>query len=287
MKIVALASGAILTTALIGCGTTVKPGEVGIKSTPLNEEGLESEARAEGFYFQWLWNSMVKYDVTWKTTEEKLEVLTTDDLHVPVSATVTYRPVAEKLRELHTRVGPEYYAKIIRPTFLTLLRTEFANHKHNDLARKSPAIEDRVFAQLAQALEGRPFEISRVAITHIQFDPGVTRAISEKLVKQQLWEQKKFEFEIAERDADIARARAKGESDVIRLRSEGEAQAILVRAKAQAEAQAAIGRTLTPAYLQYKAFDNASTRYYFVPLGKDGLPLLLNAGDGPSRIDPR
>ncbi len=281
MKSVILTTIFVAGAAAVGCGTTVKPGEMGIKYTPLNEEGLESEPRREGFYFQWVWNDMVKYDVTWKTSEEKLEVLTADDLHVPVSATVTFRPVAEKLRELHTRIGPDYYNKVIRPNFMTLLRTEFANNKHNDLARKSPAIEEKVFAQLKGALEGKPFEISRVAITHIEFDRGVTQAISQKLVKQQLSEQKKFELEIAERDAEIARTRAKGESDVIRIHSEGEAQAILIRAKAQAEAQEAVGKTLTPAYIQYKAFDSPSTRYYFVPLGKDGLPLILNAGDSP------
>lgn len=286
MKAAMIAGSLIVGMTAAGCGTMVKPGEMGIKSTPLNEEGLESEPRSEGFYFQWLWNDMVKYDVTWKTSEEKLEVLTADDLHVPVSATVTFRPVAEKLRELHTRIGPDYYSKVIRPNFMTLLRTEFANNKHNDLARKSPAIEEKVFALLKGALEGKPFEISRVAITHIEFDRGVTQAISQKLVKQQLSEQKKFELEIAERDAEIARTRAKGESDVIRIHSEGEAQAILTRAKAQAQAQDAVSKTLTPAYLQYKAFDNPSTRYYFVPLGKDGLPLLLNAGDS-SRPDPR
>lgn len=286
MKALILATGALVGASAIGCGTMVKPGEMGIKSTPLNEEGLESEPHSEGFYFQWFWNDIVKYDVTWKTAEEKLEVLTADDLHIPVSATVTYRPVSEKLKELHTRIGPEYYSKVIRPNFMTLLRTEFAHHKHNDLARKSPAIEETVFAQLKAAFQGKPFEISRVAVTHIEFDRGVTKAISEKLAKEQLSAQKKFELEIAERDAEIARTRARGESDVIRLHAEGEAQAILTRAQAQAKAQEAVSKTLTPAYLQYKAFDNASTRYYFVPLGKDGLPLLLNAGDA-SRTDPR
>jgi hypothetical protein len=28
---------------------------------------------------------------------------------------------------------------------------------------------------------------------------------------------------------------------------------------------------------RYKAFDNDATRYYFVPTGKDGLPIILNA----------
>jgi hypothetical protein len=52
---------------------------------------------------------MVKYDVTYKTTEEPVEVLTVDDLHVPVKATVTYRPSPSHLRELHLELGPGFY----------------------------------------------------------------------------------------------------------------------------------------------------------------------------------
>ena len=280
MKAVVTAWSLILASAGLGCGTMVQPGEMGIKYTPLNEPGLEADAHPEGFYFQWPWNGMVKYDVTYKTTEEPVEVLTVDDLHVPVKATVTYRPSPSHLRELHLELGPGFYEKVIRPNFVSLLRTEFGNHKHNDLARQSPAIEKKVLAQLKTALEGLPMDISQVAITHIEFDRGVTKAISEKLVKQELLEQKKFEVEIAESDAEIARRKAKGDSDAVRIHSEGEAQSILIRAKAQANAQEAIGKTLSPAYLQYKAFDSpASTRYYFVPTGKDGLPLILNAGE--------
>ena len=54
-------------TALTGCaalGTTVDPGELGLKYIILDEPGLQSEVRPEGFYFQWAWNDMIAYDVT-------------------------------------------------------------------------------------------------------------------------------------------------------------------------------------------------------------------------------
>lgn len=35
-------------------------------------------------------------------------------------------------------------------------------------------------------------------------------------------------------------------------------------------------RALTKDHIQYKAFDDSSTRYYFVPIGRDGLPLIVN-----------
>lgn len=52
---------------------------------------------------------------------------------------------------------------------------------------------------------------------------------------------------------------------------------MIARGDAQAKAQKAITKTLTTKYLSYKAFDNPATRYYFVPVGKNGLPILIDA----------
>jgi prohibitin 1 len=259
-----------------GCGTMIAPGHMGLKYIVLDDPALQENPRGEGFYFQWPWNDIVDYDVTWQSRDEDIEVLTADDLHVPTTVTVTYRPIAERLHELHISVGPSYYEDVIRPRFMTLVRTEFASFAHNDLARKSPEIEDDVLQKLAAGLAGHPVEINRISISHIRFDQAVTRSISEKLVKEQEAERKAFELEIAVQDAEIARAEAKGLSDAVRIGAEGDAQAIIIKGKAQAEAQQAIAKTLTKEYLQYKAFDGSATRYYFLPTGKDGLPVFIN-----------
>ncbi len=51
---------------------------------------------------------------------------------------------------------------------------------------------------------------------------------------------------------------------------------VTAEGEAQAEAQQAINKTLTKSYLQYKPFDSDATRYYFVPTGKDAMPVILN-----------
>ena len=74
----------------------------------------------------------------------------------------------------------------------------------------------------------------------------------------------------------------KGLSDAVAIRAEGDSKAIVLRGQAQAQAQEAITKTLSPQYIQYKAFEGNNTRYYFVPIGKDGLPLILNAEAEPA-----
>lgn len=280
MKLAELSAVLMSGIGLAGCGTTIKPGEVGVKYLALHEPALQKEAFPEGFYFQWWWNSIVAYDVTWQSRQEEVEILTADDLHVPATSTVTYRAKPEKISELHTQIGTGYYEELIRPLFRTLLRDEFARHEHNDLARESAVIEQEVLTKLRQKLEGRPVEIDRVAITHVRFDPEVTKSISEKLVKKQLIEQKQFELDTATKESEIILVRAKALSDSLKIQAEGDGQALLIKGRAQAEAQESITRTLTREYLLYKAFEGNSNRYFFLPTDRDGLPVIINAAEG-------
>jgi len=261
-------------------GTTVDPGELGLKYIVLDKPALQREVRPEGFYFQWPWNTIVKYDVTWQSRTERVHVLTADDLHVPTEISVTFRVRPAELHAVHTQIGFNYYEDVVQPAFVTLIRSAFAQYAHNDLSRQGGSIEGLVLERLRLAVAGKPIDVDRVAIKHIDYDQRVTEAISEKLAKIQEIEQKQSELEIAKHEAEIDRTAAAGRGDATRIEAEAEAQTIVLLGEAQAEAQSAISKTLSKSYLQYKAFDGDATTYYFVPTGKDGLPILVNAASG-------
>lgn len=145
---------------------------------------------------------------------------------------------------------------------------------------RSTKIERKALDRLRGATGPRPIEIDSVSISHVEYDRNVAQAISNKLATAQRVEQKDAAVRTAEREAEIARTSAKGRSDAVRIEAEGQAAAIVLRGDAQARAQSSITKTLTPGYLQYKAFDNDATRYYFVPTGKDGMPIIVDAGSG-------
>lgn len=267
---------ALSAVAVSGCGATIRAGQRGMKYHSLKTPALEKTARPEGFYWLWPWNSMITYDVTWQSQTEALEILTLDDLHVATKVTVTFRPQQDRIYELHTQIGQDYYQAVVKPPFLAIARSEFARHRHNDLAREEPQIEQNVLERLREAIGPRPIEIDRVAISHVEYDRNVAQAISSKLATAQKVEQKDAEVKIAEREAEIARTSAKGRSDAVRIEAEGQAAAMVLKGDAQARAQSSITKTLTPEYLRYKAFDNEATRYYFVPVGKDGMPIIVD-----------
>jgi regulator of protease activity HflC (stomatin/prohibitin superfamily) len=271
----------LVTTLLAACGATIAPGSAGLKYKALRKQAFSSSIYGPGYYPLWAWNRMIVYDITTQSQTTTIHVLTKDNLHVPATVTVSYHPLRDRLYELHSEIGPQYYEEFIGPAFVTLVRGEFAQHLHNDLASESAIIEQQVKAKLQAMVEKRYLVIDQVAINHIDYDATITQAISAKISTKQQAEQKKFEIEVATREAEIARTVAQGRSDAIRIQAEGEAAAMVLRGKAQAEAQEQVNRTLTPRYLQYKAFDQKNATYFFVPTGKDGMPVMINTGSGP------
>ena len=110
-----------------------------------------------------------------------------------------------------------------------------------------------------------------MALSEIEFSKVVLKSIEQKQSKEQEKEQKEFELVIAQRDAEIARIRAKGEGDALQIRAEG-----------QSQAQEIITKTLTADYLKYKLYENPNTKTIIVP-ERSTVPIIVNQGPDHSR----
>lgn len=254
----------LLTSFISGCVTFIDPGDAGLKWRPITS-GLSKETLNEGFYFYMPWNDVLVYSLQWRSYTEKIQVLTEDDLHIQVDVSVVVRPIASELYNLQLEIGNNYYQNIIKPEFQTVVRSEMANYIMVEIPEKSAMIEGTILTKLKDRIKGKHLQLDTVTIDHIQFTPRMLTAIEAKLTKEQEKIQKGFELQIEEKDADIARARARGQAD-----------SAVIRARGQAEAQQIIDKTLTKRFLQYKAFESPNTKYIYVPTGKDGLPIIIS-----------
>ncbi len=266
---------AIAALWLTGCGSMVAPGEAGLRWRPLTF-GLSEEPLREGFYWHLPWNDVRTFSVQWQTFTERIDVLTKDDLHIRVDASVIARAVDKEVYQLALEIGPEYYKRIIKPEFLTVVRSFMSEFIMVEIPEKSQGIEGGILEQLNERIKGKHLELDNVTIDHIEFTPGMLRAIETKLTKEQEKIQKEFELAISTEDAAIAREKAKGEGDALKIMARAEAEAQKIRAGGQAEAQKIIDQTLTTKFLQFKAFDNPNAKFIFIPTGQEGLPIILS-----------
>lgn len=240
----------------------IRPGQMGVLNRTFGDGIKMDKVYDDGFTWKWPWNEMIKYDIQLASYQEDIRVLTVDELHTELTFSVILNPRKEELPFLELEIGKDYYQRIVRPEFISVSRAVIASYKYEELSAKSREIESKIFEELTDKFEGKHLKLEAVTLDHIMFSPLVTRATDEKLATKQKVEQKDFEIEVAKKDAEIQRIKAQGQSD----------------------AQTIIDKGLTTKYLQYKSLEvqekltqSPNSTFYFVPTGKDGIPIIVDA----------
>lgn len=252
-----------LTLAMASGCAVIRPGESARIFRPFSE-GLDSTPMDQGLHAVAPWNTVVRYDTQLQTQNESVVVLTKDDLKIAVDASVILRPVPETVHLLEAEIGANFYDRVVQPKFRTSIRNVLATYSMVEISKNTRQIEAKLEGLVTERLEGRHIYVHDVIIDDVRFSQAVLDAIERKVATEQQQEQMVFQTEIAKRKAEITR-----------INAQAEAEATLIRADAQAKAQSVIDGALTPRYLQYKALESPSSKYFFMPTGKDGLPVML------------
>lgn len=247
-----------------GCASFVRPGYMGLKNHPFGKGLSTKKTYDNGIVWKAPWDGVKKYNVQWQTYPEDIEILSQDELHTTIRLSATLRPKKDELGPLALEVGDGYYQKLVKPAFFTVATSTFAKYKYMELTERSAEIGQVIFDELKKQLEGSHLELGKVTVNHIEYSKLVTDATDVKLATKQKIEQKEFEIQIAEKEAEIQRTRAKGQRDAQKIIDEG----------------------LTGMYLQFKALEvqeklsvSPNAKFYFVPLGKDGMPIIVDASN--------
>ena len=133
-----------------------------------------------------------------------------------------------------------------------------------ELHRNRDALRDGITTNLQLKLDQKDpdvFTITRVAVRALNTDPTIEKAIQQAVQAQKRLEAKKVEVEIANKDAEIEIARARG----------------------IAEANAIINESLTPEYLQHelnealKMFAENEGDVVVIPANMQGFDMILDS----------
>lgn len=261
--------------ASIGCATRIPAGSLGLWSYA--NAGVARQVLAEGLYWHLPWTDVLIYPAQWNEYEEKMHVLTQDDVHLEVQAGIAIRPMVRELYELQQDLGSKYYDTVVQSAFFTATRTVLAHYNMTDIPENSEKIENEIREHVAQRILGHHLELGRIALQHIDYPPMVQTAIEQRLVVQQQQVQKEAEIKIASQNAEIARINATSAAETQSISAKSDAEASAVRADGEAKAQQLLGKTLTPLLVQLRALTNPTSKIVFVPEGKQ-LSVVLGTG---------
>ena len=242
--------------------SVIRPGYNGVLNRPLGTGIKEDKVYEDGFTWLAPWNRIIKFNVQYKSYQENIDILTSDELHTSIAVSAILRPDPGELPKLVLDIGVDYYASVIKPEFFSVTRGVMALYDYSSLSAKSNEIEKKIFEGLKSRLAGKHIDLNDVTLDHIRYSKAVTDATDRKLSTKQEIEQKEYEMQIAEKEAEIQRIKARGQKD----------------------AQQIIDQGLTQKYLQFKSLEvqeklseSTNSKFFFVPLGKDGLPVIVNS----------
>lgn len=270
MKNLSIKSAIVIVVLMftVSACTVIKPGYKAMKWKPWGKGLKTDKIYNNGPVYHWPWISMVNYNTKWQTFSEGISILTKDELHINIQVSITLRPIIDQLPQLELNVGKDYYNTVVKPEFISLTRNIFSDYDYSVVSPMSTEIENKIYQKLMDKVKDKYLEIDNVTIDHIVYPSVVSSAVNKKLAVQQDIEQKDYEIAIAKKTAEIQRILARGQRD----------------------AQTIIDSSITLKYLQYKALevqDKLSTspnaKFFFVPLGKDGLPIIIDTGESKKR----
>jgi len=225
--VVLLALLPVWTTACV----IVEDGEVGVSKS---FGRISDEPVRQGVTFV---VPVVRQVETWNVKlqeyKEQATVPSSEGLIVGLDTSLLFRVMPERAPELRKTVGTSrvYYQNLVLPYFRNSVRDIVAGYQVKNIYSEAGRTEiaAKIKERLVDNLESRGIEIVDVLLRDVQLPQRFRESIEAKLTAEQRVQQKQFELEQAEKDAQIEVARARG----------------------AAEAQGIVRSTLSGAYLQY------------------------------------
>ena len=158
--------------SLQACGTTIEPGQRGIRWNPLTGS-LSTEPLKSGFYWRTPWNQIYLYNVRWRSYTETIDALSLDDLPITLKTVVVARPIPEELHFLAKEIGPDFYLRVAKRELLAAVRSIVNNYPMATVLEHSSEIAGEVEAVVIEKLKSRHVQVASVAMAGL--DPEYLR----------------------------------------------------------------------------------------------------------------
>jgi len=244
-----------------GCMTTsLQSGEAGVRYSIFGGTDLET-TYGEGLKIHPPWVDVIKYDVRVGEQLENMEALSSNGLAIGTDVSIRWRAVAERLPQLHTTYGTDYYRKLVQPELRSAVREIIGQFTPEQLySSMRTQLQDQIFQQVKENVEDRFIEIEAVLIRDVRLPDQIRGAIENKLKEEQ--EAERYQFTIAKE----------------RLEAERKS----IEATGQAEYQRIITQSLSPQFLTFKGIEatqqlaaSPNAKTVIVGGGENGLPVIL------------
>jgi len=229
-------------------------------------DGLDKENIYEpGFHIIAPWNDMYVFKVEEQKAEEPMDVLDKNGLSVNIDVTVRYYPVYNRVGYLYEAFRLDYASLLVVPEIRSTVRQVAGRYTAEEIySTKRSEVEEAIKGEAGAKLKENNIQMQALLIRSINLPADIKQAIESKLKQEQ--EALAYQFRLD---------KEKSEAERKRIAAEGEAAANKI-----------INSSLTTELLKMRGIEatlklgeSTNSKTIIIGGGKDGLPLIMNAGN--------
>ncbi len=253
----------LLMSGLTGCVVSIDPGQAGVFWDVSHGTDTKTVYR-EGVQVISPWNRMYIYDLRTQEARLNLHVLSVNGLPIGMDTSVIYQVEPETLPTLHETVGPEYYKVLVAPYVRSEARKIVGRYTPSQIySNQREFIEREILSNLQRKLAPYPIKVTGFLIRDVRLPDVIRVAIERKLTEEQNFQRMEYVLDVARKEAQKRRIEAEGIDAFQRI----------------------VQKNLTHEYLIWKGIratekiaQSPNTKIVIIGSGKEGLPVILNAG---------
>ena len=188
--------------------------EVGFVGVRINVLTGETKSFSQGTYHKLPFvHQLVNYDVKTQKQEIEADSASKDLQTVRARIVVNFRPVYEKVNDIHIKIGKDYFVKVIYPAIQEVSKTAISKLPVENIIVERENLRAAIEENLRKKIEEYNIIIENVNIVDIQFTAEFNRVVEEKQIEEQ--KVKKIQYQ---------RMQAEEEKKRVILLAEAEAQ---------------------------------------------------------------
>ena len=255
---------------------TIPPGHSGVMYRCFKGGTVTDQIWAEGLHIIPPWDTLTPYETRLQQKTLELDVLSEEGLNLSVEVAVRYRPHKNMLGYLHQDIGTDYFERLIEPEVEAHVRRTFGGRSTHELYSSARDVLQElgripVLGKLDDPRRGAPtarsyVDLQELKLVAIEMPKLVEQAIAEKYRQEQLMLEYRYRLEREEKEAERKRTEAAGIRDYNLIASK-----------------------ISPDLLRWRGLDatlelakSQNAKVVVIGGGQNGLPLIMNLGDGPS-----
>jgi len=217
---------------------------------------VEEGVLGEGFHLVLppVLRQVVAVDVRTKKLEVVADAASSDLQALTVDGVLNYHLDPMRVGKLYQEVGLAYEDIIIAPAIQEAIKAATSQYRVERILSERAGLRDNIKEILAERLTDYHIVVDAFSLANVDFSEEFDMAIERKQVAEQGALQKQYELQAAQKDIEIAVARADGERKAAVIAAEGRAQARKIEAQAEAEALRLVAEQLrdNPDLIRYE-----------------------------------